>query len=258
MTSQWPGPSDATLRASPAAWISPESRLPVNDGRKVILNDTDHSFFWTGLRSAGPGRAAILGVGELHARQPMPVHGSLPRSEPRSGRNNPAGGKPDPYWETLRKAMGHTRTIATRMNLAAMVPHDDLARARFCLADPGREYLVYLPDGGETVIDLSAASGTFRVEWMDPTDGTTLMGDAVAGGARRSFKCACSRRCRPPYPRRAMRVLLVVLGDVFHFTPRMTRSRTPDDLQIRLRRLVIGRAVHRDRGRRARPGRSAG
>ena len=104
------------------------------------------------------------------------------------GRNNPAGGKPDPYWETLRKAMGHTRTIATRMNLAAMVPHDDLARARFCLADPGREYLVYLPGGGEAVIDLSGASGTFRVEWMDPAEGTTTMGDAIAGGARRSFK----------------------------------------------------------------------
>ena len=84
--------------------------------------------------------------------------------------------------------MGQTRTLAARMNLAAMVPRDDLASTRFCLADPGREYLVYLPDGGETVVDLSGASGTFRVEWVNPVEGTTTVGDSIAGGARRTFK----------------------------------------------------------------------
>jgi hypothetical protein len=104
------------------------------------------------------------------------------------GRNSPAGGRPDPYWETLRKAMGQARTFATRINLAAMVPHEELAATRFCLADPGQEYLVYLPDGGTTELDLSAASGTFRVEWTGLAAGTTTAGEPIAGGARRNLK----------------------------------------------------------------------
>lgn len=35
-----------------------------------------------------------------------------------------------------------------------MVPHDELASTKHCLADPGQEYLLYLPDGGDTVVDL--------------------------------------------------------------------------------------------------------
>jgi hypothetical protein len=57
------------------------------------------------------------------------------------GRNRPVGGKPDPYWDILRKSMGLTRTIAERLDLAAVVPHDELASTQFCLADPGKEYL---------------------------------------------------------------------------------------------------------------------
>ena len=51
------------------------------------------------------------------------------------------------------------------MNLAAMTPRSTLASSRYCLADPGKEYLVYLPDGGEVTVDLSAASGSLAVEW---------------------------------------------------------------------------------------------
>jgi hypothetical protein len=188
MTAQWPADGDATLQASPAAWISPASRLSISDGRKVILNDTDHSFFWIGLKSAGPdAQRAWVWENFTRGSQCLFMDPYLdPSHDP--GRNNPAGGKPDPYWETIRKAMGHTRTLVARMNLAAMVPRDDLASTRFCLADPGREYVVYLPEGGETVVDLSGASGTFRVEWMNPVEGTTITGNAVAGGARRRFK----------------------------------------------------------------------
>jgi len=48
--------------------------------------------------------------------------------------------------------------------------------------------LVYLPDGGETTVDLSAASGSFRVEWLNPTDGKTSTADAITGGAKRTLK----------------------------------------------------------------------
>jgi hypothetical protein len=187
MTSQWPGPSDPTLRMSPADWISPQARLPASDGRKVILNDTDHSFFWIGLKEAGPdAQRAWVWQNFMWGSQCLFMDPYLdPSHDP--GRNNPAGGRPDPYWETLRKAMGQARTFANRINLAAMVPHDDMASTRFCLADPGWEYLVYLPDGGRVVVDLSGASGTFHVEWTSLAEGTTTMGDPIAGGAKRTF-----------------------------------------------------------------------
>ena len=58
----------------------------------------------------------------------------------------------DPIWESsrpefefCRRAMGHTLAYANRMNLAAMTPRDDLASSGYCLANPGEEYLIYLP-----------------------------------------------------------------------------------------------------------------
>jgi hypothetical protein len=47
MTAQWP--EGMSLLESPADWISPAERFLVADGRKVVLNDTDHSYFWTQL-----------------------------------------------------------------------------------------------------------------------------------------------------------------------------------------------------------------
>jgi len=40
--------------------------------------------------------------------------------------------------------MGDTRRYAEKMNLAAMTPHPELVSTRYCLANPGEEYLVYL------------------------------------------------------------------------------------------------------------------
>ena len=104
------------------------------------------------------------------------------------GRNDPAGGTPDPYWDPLRDAMGRTRACAQRMNLAAAVPHGELASTGFCLADPGREYVVYLPQGGEVTVDLSGTSGQFKTEWLRPTEGTVIPAEPTAGGSRQTLK----------------------------------------------------------------------
>jgi hypothetical protein len=179
---------DATLLASPAAWISPGAKFLPGDGRKVILNDTDHSYFWIGLKKDGiAAQRAWAWKNFTLGNQCLFMDPYLdPSHDP--GRNNPAGGKPDPYWDTLRDVMGHTRTWANRMDLAATAPHGELASTKYCLANPGQEYLVYLPEGGEATLDLSAASGDFAAEWVHPTKGTTTAGAAAAGGARRTFK----------------------------------------------------------------------
>jgi len=71
-----------------------------------------------------------------------------------------------------------------------MVPSHDLVSnngVNLCLAKPGTEYLIHLPDGGDFTLDLSGASGTFNVSWFNPRDGDTIAGGTVAGGTSASF-----------------------------------------------------------------------
>jgi hypothetical protein len=91
-------------------------------------------------------------------------------------------------WEPIRRAMGQTGRLAERVNLRAMVPRGDLASTGYCLADPGKEYVVYLPEGGEVTVDLSAAAGELEVEWMHPVGGSPTPGVETPGGAKRTFQ----------------------------------------------------------------------
>ncbi len=188
MTVQYPKGDDAVLHQSPADWISPGPKLPTSDGGKVVINDTDHSYFWIGLKADGvPAQRAWVWKNFTRGYQCIFMDPYLDPGKD-VGRNNPSGSTPDPYWDPLRDAMGLTLGYATRMNLAEMTPQNKLASTEFCLANPGQEYLVYLPEGGEVTVDLSAVSGELAVEWMRAVDGTTTPGGAVAGGAKRALK----------------------------------------------------------------------
>jgi hypothetical protein len=188
MTACWPEGNDATLLASPADWISPTARLLKADARKVILNDSDHSYFWTGLKADGlAAQRAWVWENFTRGSQCLFMDPYLDPSHD-VGRNHPVDGKPDGYWDTLRQAMGRTRTFAERINLAAMLPHDELASTKFCLADPGKEYLVYLPQGGAVTVDLSAASGPLNLEWTRAAEGTTIRAEPVSGGGLRTMQ----------------------------------------------------------------------
>jgi hypothetical protein len=46
-----------------------------------------------------------------------------------------------------------------------MAPHQDLVNRGYCLADPGREYLVYLESRGTVNVELTG--GPFRVTWIN-------------------------------------------------------------------------------------------
>jgi len=188
MTVCWPGGDDAALLASPADWVSPAAKLPPGDGRKVILNDTDHSYFWIGLKADGlAAQRAWVWENFTRGNQCLFMDPYLdPSHDP--GRNHPALGQPDAYWDTLRQAMGQTLAYAERVDLAAMVPHGELASSGFCLAQPGREYLVYLPQGGEVTVDLGAASGEMNVEWLRSAEGASAPGEAISGGGRRTLR----------------------------------------------------------------------
>ncbi|HMN30143.1 MAG TPA: putative collagen-binding domain-containing protein, partial [Caldilineaceae bacterium] len=91
---------------------------------------------------------------------------------------------------SLRKNLGYTHDYANRINLALMTPRGDLASSKYVLANPvasGAEYLVYLPNGGNVTVDLSATEGELKVEWFNPATGVTTTSDTVNGGAKRSF-----------------------------------------------------------------------
>ncbi len=46
--------------------------------------------------------------------------------------------------------------------------------SKYCLAKEGELYLVYLPNGGTTELDMSGASGSFTVQWFNPRSGGPL------------------------------------------------------------------------------------
>ena len=181
------------LFESPADWISPapdrfdpyREDPPAANGRKVIILDTDH----------------LWGVGGDRAW----VWKSFTRG------HNPIFMDPfeDQKWQSAQLAMGHTLDYAERIDLEAMTPHNELASSGYCLADPGKEYLVYLPfeahrlesarffhrfkqqisnirwNFSRTVtVDLTAAPGRFLSEWVNPSNGERMKGKEIEGGGR--------------------------------------------------------------------------
>jgi hypothetical protein len=46
--------------------------------------------------------------------------------------------------------------------------------SRYCYAKPGAVWVVYLPNGGTSDLDLGNAVGTFRVHWFNPRTGDPL------------------------------------------------------------------------------------
>ncbi|HZP85096.1 MAG TPA: DUF6298 domain-containing protein [Chthonomonadaceae bacterium] len=176
MTFQYAGGSNQTLFASPADWISPNPEggyrdaPPPNEGRKVILLDTDH-LWGEGGNVDWVWKSFLRGHNPLYMDRVAAITG------------NKQGDIADA--EAVRQALGDTRRYAERMNLAAMTPQQALSSTGYCLADPGKAYLVYQPDKGAFAVSL--APGTYRVEWYDTQTRRTTAGTTVAGGGTIRF-----------------------------------------------------------------------
>ena len=54
-----------------------------------------------------------------------------------------------------------------RFNWWNMTPRQDLVDSGYCLANPGLEYLVYLPKGG--IVNMKLVRGNYTVDWWDPS-----------------------------------------------------------------------------------------
>jgi len=179
MTFQYKGGKNADLFKSPADWVSPNNQggyrdnPPAADGRKVVINDTDH------LWGIGGNQAWVW---KSFTRGHNPIF-----MDPYDG--VVLGSKFDAKWEPIRKSMGYTLQYARKMNLAEMLPLPDLASTKFCLANPGKEYLVYNPaaDGGSITVELKA--GKYKYEWMNPDNGKVgSAGTIDAKAGQRGFE----------------------------------------------------------------------
>jgi acetyl esterase/lipase len=178
MTFQYKDGSNKPLFNSPADWVAPSPEggyrddPPINDGRKVVLNDTDH-LWGIGGNSAWVWKSFLWGHNPLFM-------------DPYDGK---VLDKPfDPKFEPIRRSLGQTLRYAERLDLATMVPSTDLASSDYCLASAGRAYLIFLPNGGNVTVDLSEARVRLSVEWFYPSTGQTKAGEPVNGGGKSTLK----------------------------------------------------------------------
>jgi len=178
MTFQYKGGSNKTLFDSPADWVSPNPEggyrddPPAADGRKVVLNDTDH-LWGIGGNQAWVWKSFTRGHNVIFMD---PYDGDV------------LGGKFESRFEPVRKGMGYTRQYAERMDLTAMRPRPELASTGYCLARPGAEYLIYNPDAKARSFEVTLAAGGYECEWFNPSTGQVAKKERVeAGDGRREF-----------------------------------------------------------------------
>lgn len=175
MTFQYRGGSNRTLFESPADWISPNPEggyrddPPPADGRKVIINDTDH------LWGIGGNRTWVW---KSFMRGMNPVF-----MDPYDGRVLSRGS--DLAWaEDIRLAMGDVLKWSRRVNLVKMVPRPELSSTKYCLADPGSEYLVFFP-ANQSTASLQLVPGQYSVVWFDTQKRRETPGQSVTASSNR-------------------------------------------------------------------------
>jgi hypothetical protein len=96
--------------------------------------------------------------------------------------------KPDRYTFEIRdegapEQLGALRTFFTALPFWRMQPFAGVTGdANVALAEPGMAYVVYLPHGGETAVDLADARGKISARWFNPRTGD-FTGPATFTGA---------------------------------------------------------------------------
>ncbi len=180
ITYPWPGKEmNDELFASQAEAVSPNSKggylenPPPADGSKVVIADTDHikpnntdpKWVW---------KSFLRGLNPIVMDYYMDVRIHSPK-------------EPQPDWNRIRKAMGYALAWAKRIDLTEMTPRNELSSTKYCLANPGKEYLVYQPEEREEFW-IKVEPGKYRYEWFDPEKGyVTFSGVLNSIGGEKQF-----------------------------------------------------------------------
>lgn len=195
-----PDQSNQLLIDSPADWISPSSEPqdwmykgsvflinyrdnpPVNQTGKVIIADTDH-IWGTGGNYKWAWKCFVRGLNAIFMDPYLPLtddHNEKPWDY--------IGGickdtQDFPDYEPLRLNMGYILNLSKRLDLVHMVPHNELSSTNYCLANPGKEYFIYFPEGGTAILDLKISNSKYIMEWFFPLlNKTFTRNDFVNGG----------------------------------------------------------------------------
>ena len=178
MTFQYRGGTNQALFNSPADWISPNPEggyrddPPAADGSRVIVADTDH-LWGLGGNPDWIWKSFTRGMNVLFMDPYQRTVLTISKS--------------DEWLDTMRRNLGYTLDYAQKMDLAHMLPSGNLCSSGYCLANKGKEYLIYNPKDSAVNVDLSDADGAFKVEWFNPSNGETTATDNSNGGTFTSF-----------------------------------------------------------------------
>ena len=138
--------------------LDPDDRAPYNNQdsvRALVL--------WGNLMAGGAGAEWYFGAHN--------VHNDLGMEDWRSR---------DRAWTWTSHALEFFRD---NVPFATMKSADELVgEGAYCFAAPRETYLVYLPFGQATELDLSAAPGDWNMQWFNPRTGEMAEGKKIAGG----------------------------------------------------------------------------
>ncbi len=91
-------------------------------------------------------------------------------------------------WETTRHDIGMAAYYASKMDLARMRPHNELATTQYCLANPGQEYLVFHAGTGAFTVEGLLPNRRYQLEWYHIEERRIVPGEAfVATVETQSF-----------------------------------------------------------------------
>lgn len=170
------------LDESPADWVSYANEWsgsgqfsdykenpPENNSGKVSILDTDH-IWGHGGNYKWAWKAFCRGHNPIF----MDPWQHLPGKHNKETKWNFINGgisentRDYPDWEPLRKNLGYICDLAGKMDLANMHPRSSLSSTGYCLSNPGKEYIIYFPEGGMATVDLTHSKTTFKVAWFIP------------------------------------------------------------------------------------------
>jgi hypothetical protein len=119
----------------------------------------------------------------------------------------------DHSWDYCRIALNffrdHQIPFWVMRNANSLLGNDKNDNSKYCLTQPGAVYLVYLPNGGTTKLNLGAQSKTYKVSWFNPRKGGPLQ----SGSATTVTGPGQANLGQPPAEPKADWVVLVRTAD---------------------------------------------
>ncbi len=94
----------------------------------------------------------------------------------------------DQTWDYCRIAIDFfsqpSIPVGQMVNADELVGNPDRDNSRYCFAQHGKLYLVYLPNGGSAELDLAKVPGNFSLEWFNPRTGGPIQKDTAVKGMK--------------------------------------------------------------------------